>query len=146
MANVLFVCLMVGGGMLLLGTLVLATASLGQFLAERRLPGGAERRRYTRVPCVFRAEDAPPSGPLWEGDLSLGGASVKLPSPAEGRRVRLLAMDRRGLAPTAKVEGRVVSMEEKNGWFIHHLAFDPDYDDLTVSAVVASAVWAEPAF
>lgn len=145
MADVLFVCLMVGGGLALLGTVVLAVAATGQYLAERRLADGAERRQFTRVPCVFRADGAPPGAALWEGDLSLGGACVKMPTAAPGRRLKVVAVDPHGLAPATKVEGRVVSMQRQGDGFVHHVAFDQGFDDVTVSALVASAVWAEPA-
>lgn len=134
MATVLWLCLLLGAGFAAAGGLVLFITSV---VAGDDLPSGSERRRYVRVPCHFRALESPVSE-LLGGDISLGGACVRLSAPSLGRRLKVMALDAQGFAEATVIEGRVVSVHEDHGKFAHHVEFDPGASNITVAALVAA--------
>jgi PilZ domain len=143
METMLFISLLVGAGLAATGGLVFVGAAVARWREERSGSSAADRRQYTRVPCHFRTEGEPVDGPLYAGDLSLGGACVRLPAAAVQKRLKVVAVDDHGLAPDTTIEGRVVSMEREGALFVHHLAFEPGAANVTVAAMVAAATWGE---
>jgi PilZ domain len=144
METLLLICLLMGAGLWGLAALMLVAVDMVRQQSAADAPNGRERREHARVPCHFRTlGDAPGSAP-WTGDLSLGGACVRLPAAAPDKRLKVVAVDRNGVAAPATIEGRVVSLRREGALFAHHLFFDKGFDTLSVSALVAAATWAEP--
>lgn len=142
MGPLIFVCLLVGAALALVGVL----AMLGAGLLEDGVvesAGGPERRQFNRVPCRFRTTGPGAGAATYGGDLSLGGACVRLPAATLAHRLQLLAVDTHGLTPAAVVEGEVLSMQREGKEFVHHLAFDANAPKITVGALVAAATWGE---
>jgi hypothetical protein len=134
MATMLWLSLLLGAGFAAAGGLVLlmVAAFEGDGPASR-----AERRRYERVRCHFRELNDPVSE-LYGGDISLGGACVRLTHPTLGRRLKVMALDAQGFAEATVIEGRVLSVSHDDGLYAHHLAFDPGETNITVAALVAA--------
>jgi hypothetical protein len=143
MASVLLICLVVGAVLATASVLLLMVVGLGGEKDEGPPADDDDRRRFTRVPCRFRRPNDAPGAALWSGDLSLGGACVRLPAASLAPRIKVVAVDSHGLAAAATIEGRVVSMQREGGLFAHHLAFDPNADHINVAALVAASAWAE---
>jgi hypothetical protein len=141
MAGTLLTVFLVTAGVVALVALVVLT--LGLLQNGRDVAIEPDRRRFTRVPCHFRAAGGGKGGELWRGDLSLGGACVRMPMANLEQRLKVVAVDNNGLAPAATIEGRVVSMQREDGVFVHHLAFDPGGSTVTVAALVAASAWSE---
>jgi hypothetical protein len=144
MEIVILVCLMAGAGMWGLTALMLVAVDLVREHGLAQALSGTERRQFTRVPCHFRTLAEPAGTARWAGDLSLGGACVRLPAASFEKRLKVVAVDANGLAPATTIEGRVVSTRREGELFAHHLAFEPGFDTVAVSALVAAAAWAEP--
>jgi hypothetical protein len=137
MQNLISLSVLSGVMLALAGLVAWAAAELARTLAERKRERSGDRRQFARVPCHFRTLHGRRDEQL-SGDLSLGGACVRMPRPAMGRRLEVLALNRDGRAAAARVEGRVVSVQREDDVFVHHLAFDEAGQNIKVAALVAA--------